>query len=158
MAKQQESFRCIPAIQPISVKDLLFISSYFGIRTDPFTFLARRHEGIDLVAEIGTKVYATGDGIVTLSKSSRKGYGNEVIIDHSFGYSTRYGHLNEIFVMEGQQVKRGQVIATVGNTGRSTGPHLHYEVRINNHPVNPMYYYNNLTQEEFSQIVESTTN
>lgn len=158
LVMQQELLRCIPAIQPVNSKDLIFISSSYGNRIDPFTFLPKFHKGVDFVANIGTKIYATGDGIVTLSKTSRKGYGNEVIINHSFGYSTRYGHLNEIFVMEGQKVKRGQVIGAVGNTGRSTGPHLHYEVRLNNHPVNPIYYYNNLTEEEFARIVENTTN
>jgi murein DD-endopeptidase MepM/ murein hydrolase activator NlpD len=155
---QQELLRCMPAIQPVNTKDLIFISSYFGMRTDPFTFLPKIHRGIDFVANMGTKVYATGDGIVTLSKSSRKGYGNEVIINHSFGYSTRYGHLNEILVMEGQKIKRGQVIGTVGSSGRSTGPHLHYEVRLNRRPVNPINYYTNLTEEEFARIVENTTN
>ena len=146
----------VPSIMPISVTDLVFISSTFGMRSDPFLHESMYHKGYDYVAPIGTKVYATGNGIVTLSKYSRKGYGNEVIIDHSFGFSTRYAHLSQILVEEGDSIKRGQVIGLVGTTGRSTGPHLHYEVRYLNRAVNPFYYYSDdLSGEEYEMMVRN---
>jgi murein DD-endopeptidase MepM/ murein hydrolase activator NlpD len=148
---------CIPSIQPISVGDLRFISSHFGTRIDPFYKYQKPHYGLDFVAPVGTKIYSTGDGIVTLSKYSRKGYGNEIIINHSFGYSTRYAHLNEIFIKEGEKVKRGQLIGTLGNTGRSTGPHLHYEIRYNNKPINPIYYYSDeISEEEYERMLNNS--
>jgi murein DD-endopeptidase MepM/ murein hydrolase activator NlpD len=149
---------CIPSIQPLSIKDLSFISSYFGTRIDPFFNYQKPHYGLDFVAPKGTKIYATGDGIVTLSKFSRKGYGNEIIINHSFGYSSRYAHLDDIYVNEGEKVKRGQLIGLLGNTGRSTGPHLHYEIRFNNEPIDPMYYFSdNITSEEYERMLNNST-
>lgn len=143
----------LPAIQPVAKEDLVMIGSYFGIRVDPFLAVERQHQGLDFVAAPGKKVYATGDGIVTFVSYSRTGYGNEIVIDHRFGFSTRYGHLGSIIVKEGDQVKRGQVIGTVGATGRATGPHLHYEVLYCNQPVNPSFYFDTtLTSEEFAQI------
>ena len=148
---------CIPSILPLSKEDLTFISSYFGTRIEPFYNHQKPHFGLDFVAPIGTKIYTTGDGIVTLSKFSRKGYGNEIIIDHSFGYSTRYAHLDEIFIKEGEKVKRGQLIGTLGNTGRSTGPHLHYEIRYNNKPINPIYYYSDeISNEEYERMLNNS--
>jgi murein DD-endopeptidase MepM/ murein hydrolase activator NlpD len=144
----------LPAIQPIAREDLIMISSDFGVRSDPFFFVARTHCGLDFVASTGKKVFATGDGIVTFTETSRNGYGNEIVIDHKFGFSTRYAHLNSIEVKAGEQVKRGQIIGTVGETGRATGPHLHYEVLYNNQPVNPSFYFDtSLTKEEFAQII-----
>ncbi len=146
----------VPSIMPISVNDLIMVSSTFGIRTDPFLQEPMYHKGYDFVAPRGTKVYATGNGIVTLSNYSRKGYGNEVIIDHSFGFSTRYAHLNQLLVEAGDSIKRGQVIGLVGNTGRSTGPHLHYEVRYRNEAVNPFFYYSDdLSGEEYETMVRN---
>ena len=148
---------CIPSIQPLSVGDLIFISSYYGTRIDPFYKHQKPHFGLDFVAPRGTKIYTTGNGIVTLSKYSRKGYGNEIIINHSFGYSTRYAHLDEIYVKEGEKVKRGQLIGTLGNTGRSTGPHLHYEIRYNHRPINPIYYYaDEITSEEYERMLNNS--
>lgn len=144
----------IPSIQPLSVRDLNFISSYFGVRVDPFVKFIKPHYGLDFVAPKGTKIYATGDGIVTLSKYSRKGYGNEIIINHSFGYHTRYAHLDKIYVKEGEKVKRGQLIGLLGNTGRSTGPHLHYEIRYNNKPINPIYYFaDEISENEYERMI-----
>jgi murein DD-endopeptidase MepM/ murein hydrolase activator NlpD len=152
-----KKIECIPSIQPLSVGDLTFISSYFGIRIDPFFNQIKPHYGLDFVAPKGTKIYSTGDGIVTLSKFSRKGYGNEIIIDHSFGYSTRYAHLDEIFIKKGEKVKRGQLIGTLGSTGRSTGPHLHYEIRYNNKPINPIYYYSDeISSEEYERMLNNS--
>ncbi|UCH15072.1 MAG: M23 family metallopeptidase [Bacteroidales bacterium] len=145
---------CIPSIMPLSVADLVFISSYYGTRIDPFYKHQKPHFGLDFVGPRGTKIYTTGDGIVTLSKYSRKGYGNEIIINHSFGYSSRYAHLDEIYVNVGEKVKRGQLIGTLGNTGRSTGPHLHYEIRYNHRPINPIYYYaDEISSEEYERML-----
>ena len=154
-AEQMKKLACIPAITPVAVNDIEWISSYFGVRIDPFTFLKRRHEGIDFVGKKGTKIYATGDGVVTLSRYSRKGYGNEIVIDHGFGYSSRYGHLQKILVNQGQQVKRGQLIGLMGSTGRSTGTHLHYEVMYNGNPIDPIYYYSDdLSGKEYKMIIK----
>ncbi len=150
----RKKINSVPLIMPISKNDLVFISSEFGGRMDPFFKEFSNHKGCDYVAAIGTKVYATGDGIVTLLNYSRKGYGNEVIIDHSFGFSTRYAHLDKILVTEGEEVSRGQVIGMVGNTGRSTGPHLHYEVRFESQPVNPFFYYSDdISGDEYDTMV-----
>jgi hypothetical protein len=153
----EKKHNTIPAIQPIANNNLLLISSYFGNRLDPFLHDMENHCGLDLVAPTGTKIYATGDGIVTLLKFSRTGYGNELVINHSFGYSTRYAHLEKILVAENQPVKRGQLIGLVGNSGKSTGPHLHYEVRYEGKPVNPVFYYSDdLTDNEFDLMTNKT--
>ncbi|MBN2480572.1 MAG: M23 family metallopeptidase [Bacteroidales bacterium] len=150
----------LPAMQPVSKRDVLYISSYFGTRTDPFNHANEQiHTGIDFVAPLGVNVYATADGIVTLSQNSRTGYGNEIIIDHSFGYSTRYAHLLEILVKTGDQVKRGQLIGTLGSSGRSTGPHLHYEVRYENKAINPISFFeHNLSPDEYEEIIARANN
>lgn len=144
----------LPAIQPVSQNDLIMISSHFGVRSDPFLFLEQIHCGLDFVTPLGKSVYATGDGIVTFVQDSRTGYGNEIVIDHKFGFGSRYAHLDQIKVKEGEVVKRGQVIGTVGQTGRATGPHLHYEVLYEHNPVDPSFYFDtNLSQEEYAQII-----
>jgi murein DD-endopeptidase MepM/ murein hydrolase activator NlpD len=152
-------FSHIPAIQPVSRTDLYSISSDFGVRTDPFYFHQKVHCGLDFVAAEGKSVYATGDGIVTFIQFSRTGYGNEIIIDHSFGFGSRYAHLDTILVTEGQKVKRGQMIGRVGKSGRATGPHLHYEVLYEKKPVNPaLYFDSSLTVQEYKQILEMAAN
>jgi len=152
----KEKINSIPLIFPISKNDLIFISSVFGGRIDPFCNEYSNHAGCDYVAATGTKIYATGNGIVTFLNYSRKGYGNEVIIDHSFGFSTRYAHLDKILVAAGDSVNRGQVIGTVGNTGRSTGPHLHYEVRFEGQPLNPFFYYSdNISGDEYDMMIRN---
>jgi murein DD-endopeptidase MepM/ murein hydrolase activator NlpD len=144
----------IPAIQPIAIKDLNRISSYFGYRHDPFTGRGKYHEGMDFTGKVGTDIYATGDGIVVKSNYTSWGYGNVIIVDHGFGYQTRYAHLHERYVKVGQKVKRGDVIGALGNSGRSTGPHLHYEVRRNNIPVNPInFYFNDITSEQYDEMI-----
>jgi murein DD-endopeptidase MepM/ murein hydrolase activator NlpD len=149
----------MPAIQPVASKDLVMISSDFGVRMDPFSNHAQVHSGLDFVAAVGKDVYATGDGTVTFVQFSRTGYGNEIVIDHAFGFGSRYAHLNKILVTAGQKVKRGQRIGEVGNSGRATGPHLHYEVIHENKPVNPAFYFDNsLTVEEYQQIVNKADN
>lgn len=144
----------LPAIQPISNKDLKRLSSYFGYRIDPYYKVQKFHEGVDFSAPTGTEIYATGDGVVTERKRSMGGYGNVILIDHGFGYKTMYCHIHEFKVQPGQKVKRGQVIALVGNTGKSTSPHLHYEVWKNNRPINPInYFFNDITPEQYDEIL-----
>jgi murein DD-endopeptidase MepM/ murein hydrolase activator NlpD len=153
--EHQSSLSHMPAIQPISQKDLIMISSNFGLRTDPFLEQQEVHRGLDFVAEEGKDVYATGDGTVTLVQESRIGYGNEIFIDHGYGFGSRYAHLSQILVKEGQNVKRGQLIGKVGESGRATGPHLHYEVLYENKPVNPSFYFDNsLSVEEYQRILK----
>lgn len=143
----------IPAIQPIKPTKNIWISSYYGRRTDPFTKKTRNHKGIDFVGPKNTEIFATADGKVKFTKVSRRGYGKEIIILHKFGYNTRYAHLNEILVEEGQDVKRGELIGLMGNTGRSTGTHLHYEVKLNNRQINPYYFFSDdLTAKEYELI------
>jgi murein DD-endopeptidase MepM/ murein hydrolase activator NlpD len=131
------------------------VSDYFGWRIDPFTKKPTRHLGLDITGHSGTPIYATGHGIVTRAEVSIFGYGRYVEVDHGFGYKTRYAHLRKITVKEGQKVKRGEVVGLMGNTGRSTGTHLHYEVRVNNRPVNPLYFYNmDLSPDEYHNMLE----
>ncbi|OIO62980.1 MAG: hypothetical protein AUJ47_06870 [Candidatus Marinimicrobia bacterium CG1_02_48_14] len=129
--------KAIPSILPLHAG---YLNDGFGVRTDPFTQRPRFHYGQDFSVRIGTIVKATADGRV-VKISSNTGYGKVVVIDHGYGIVTLYAHLNSYKVLKGDFVTRGQVIATTGNTGRSTGPHLHYEVRVNNVPVNPRYYF-----------------
>jgi murein DD-endopeptidase MepM/ murein hydrolase activator NlpD len=144
----------IPAIQPISNRNLKRLSSYFGYRTDPFYKVLKFHEGVDFSAPRGTEIYATGDGVVTTSARSKAGYGNQIIIDHGFGYKTMYAHMQSMKVRRGTKVKRGQVIGTVGNTGKSTSPHLHYEVWKNDRAVNPInYFFNDLTPQQYEEML-----
>ncbi|MFH2141491.1 MAG: M23 family metallopeptidase [Bacteroidota bacterium] len=145
----------IPAIQPISNKELHRIASGFGFRMHPIYKTSKFHYGIDFTANVGTDIYTTGDGIVEKAAFSQRGYGNEVIVDHGFGYKTLYAHLNSISVREGQKIKRGEVIGKVGNTGLSSAPHLHYEVHYKNTPIDPInYFYDDITAEEYEKIIE----
>ena len=147
--------RSIPAIQPISNKDLTRTASGFGLRIHPYYKITMFHSGMDFTAPTETPVYATGDGKVLSVKSSRSGLGNNIVIDHGFGYSSVYGHLNGFNVKEGQKVVRGDVIGFVGSTGMSIGPHLHYEVHLNGEPVDPAnYYFNDLTPAEYERMIE----
>jgi murein DD-endopeptidase MepM/ murein hydrolase activator NlpD len=156
MAMNKATFLAsIPAIQPVSNKDLKRLSSYFGYRIDPFYKVTKLHEGVDFSAPVGTEVFATGDGFVRGIQESRHEYGNHVAIDHGFGFVTFYAHLSKILVKNGQKITRGQVIGLVGNTGKSTSPHLHYEVRKNGRAINPInYFFNDITPEEYEQILE----
>lgn len=150
---QKEYLACKPSINPLSPADPHWMTSSYGYRKDPFTKQRAPHHGIDLAGPYGLEIHCTGDGVVKLAHINRHGYGKEVVVDHGFGFSTRYAHLDEILVKPGQKLKRGQVLGTMGNSGRSTGPHLHYEVRKDNRPVNPMYYFfENLTSKEYSLL------
>ncbi|MDY0077799.1 MAG: M23 family metallopeptidase [Bacteroidales bacterium] len=152
---KSEMLSAIPAIQPVKNSDLKRISSYFGVRTDPFYKVNKFHQGVDFSAPIGTEVFATGDGRVISVKKSQWGYGNTIEIDHGFGYETKYSHLQEFKVKKGEKISRGQLIGIVGNTGKSTAPHLHYEVHKNNRPVNPIhFFFNDLTPEQYELILE----
>ena len=144
-----------PSIQPVSTKEYRRISSKFGMRTDPVHGHRQMHRGLDFAGPVGSKIYATGDGVVKTAYFNRHGYGNEIIITHHGGFATRYAHLDKLLVKKGEKVKRGQVIGLMGNTGKSTGPHLHYEVIVNGRVENPSdYYFNNLSVEEFEQIIK----
>ncbi len=145
---------CVPAIPPVSL-DKTRLSSYFGFRSDPFTGTPRMHQGIDLSGKKGEPIFATGDGKVVEIGFNFFGYGNEVVIDHGFGYKTRYAHLNKIHVKLGDSIGRGEHIADMGNSGRSKGAHLHYEVLYRNNRVNPLNYYNqDLKGDEFLAMVK----
>jgi murein DD-endopeptidase MepM/ murein hydrolase activator NlpD len=151
---KEKMLASIPAIQPVSNKDLKRLSSYYGYRPDPIYKVRKFHKGVDFSAPQGTNIFATGDGVVKSIKRSHRGYGNTIEIDHGYGYTTFYAHLKSFKVKRGQKVKRGEIIGTVGNTGKSTAPHLHYEVRKNGHTVNPIYYFfNDLTPDEFDEVV-----
>jgi len=144
-----------PAIQPVSNKDLNRIASGFGYRIDPVYKTTKFHAGLDFAAPQGTQIYATADGIVITAGNTGNGYGNHVVINHSYGYETLYGHMVRVKVRNGQSVKRGEVIGWVGSTGKSTGPHLHYEVHKNKQKIDPIYFfYNDLTPEQFDLILK----
>ena len=148
----------IPAIQPVLNKDLKRMASGYGWRVDPVYHIRRFHEGMDFSAPIGTDIYATGNGVVTFS-GWRQGYGETIEIDHGFGYSTRYAHCHKLFARVGKKVKRGDVIALVGNTGKSTGPHVHYEVHYNGRPIDPRnYYFYDLSPEDYDKMVQLSSN
>ncbi len=157
--RKEEMLRCTPAIQPISNNDLKRTASGWGWRIDPIYKVKKFHHGMDFSAPVGTEIYSTGDGVVKRRISSHGGYGNHLEVDHGFGYSTLYAHMDHFNVKVGQKVKRGDVIGFVGNTGKSTGPHLHYEVRIKNHPVNPShYYFQDITPDQYEKMIQISTN
>ena len=160
MAKDKSKMLAsIPAIQPIPNKTLKRIASGFGYRVDPIYKTRKMHKGLDFSAPKGTKIYATGDGVIQMVKRDRWGYGTHIIIDHGYGYTTLYGHMSKASVKKGENVKRGQVIGLVGSTGKSTGPHLHYEVAKNGVQVNPVgYFYNDLTSDQYEEIVKLSSN
>ncbi len=159
---KEDMLACLPAIQPVANKNLKRTASGWGYRIHPIYKVRKMHWGMDFSAPIGTPVYATGNGTVTQvsgSKRSRVGFGLEVKIDHGYGYETVYGHLSAFNVKVGQKVKRGDVIAYVGNSGGSTAPHLHYEVHKNGQKVNPAdYYYKDLSPQEYDEMVTISSN
>ena len=147
---------CIPAIMPVKGIEIQRITSYFGYRTDPLYKVQKFHSGVDFAAPVGTHIYCSGDGVVEkVITGSGGGYGINIIVNHGYGYKTRYAHLRKAYVKEGQKVKRGEYIADVGNSGKSTAPHLHYEVLKNDTPINPVnFFFNDLTPEEYDEILE----
>ena len=147
-----------PAIQPVANKDLKRVASGFGSRIDPVYKTIKFHAGLDFAAPQGTPIYATADGRVTTAGNTGNGFGNHVEINHGYGYETLYGHMFRIKVRSGQVVKRGEVIGWVGSTGKSTGPHLHYEVHKGGRSLDPIYFfYNDLTPEQYQQILKLAT-
>ena len=156
MAKNKaQMLSCIPAIMPVKDVDIYRISSHFGYRTDPFYKVQKLHSGIDFSAPIGTHIYCSGDGVVEKVTKGNSGYGNNIVVNHGYGYKTRYAHLSKAHVKVGQKVKRGEHIADVGNSGKSTAPHLHYEVIKNDKAINPVnFFFNDLTPEEYDKILE----
>ncbi len=159
---KEEMLACIPAIQPITNRDLKRTASGWGYRIHPIYKVRKMHWGMDFTAPVGTPVFATGNGrVVELegSKKSRSDFGLVIKIDHGYGYETVYGHLNSFNVVNGQNVKRGDIIGYVGNSGASTAPHLHYEVHKDGQRVNPaFYYFRDLTAEEFDRMIAISSN
>lgn len=153
-----EMLKCIPAIQPVSNKDLKKTASGYGVRIDPIYKTTKFHAGMDFSASPGTPVYATGDGVV-VKAGWETGYGNTIEINHGFGYLTRYAHLSAYKVKRGQKVVRGEVIGEVGSTGKSTGPHLHYEVHVKGKVQNPVnYYFMDLSAEDYDKMIQIAAN
>jgi murein DD-endopeptidase MepM/ murein hydrolase activator NlpD len=152
---KQKMLASIPAIQPVANKDLKRIASGFGYRIDPIYKTVKYHAGLDFSAPSGTPIYVTGDGVVEEASLSDVGYGNHVIVRHGYGYRTLYGHMLRTKVKAGQTVKRGDVLGWVGSTGKSTGPHCHYEVMKNGEKVDPVYFFfNDLSPEEFDRMLK----
>ncbi len=151
-----EMASCIPAIPPMNPDPKKYrFTSQFGYRRDPFTGRSKRHTGVDFAMKPGNPIYSTGDGVVESVKFELFGYGNQVVIDHGFGYKTRYAHLKSVGVAEGMKVKRGECIGLSGNSGRSSGPHLHYEVLYRGSHVNPANYFDlSITPEEYATMVQ----
>lgn len=144
----------IPAIQPVDSRRVRGAISGFGYRIHPIYKIKKMHKGIDFSAPVGTPIYATGDGIVA-AQGNERGYGNRVVINHGYGYSTLYAHMSRFKVKKGQRINRGDIIGYVGNTGHSTGPHLHYEVYKNGKAVNPMnFFFNDLSPSEYVTMLE----
>jgi murein DD-endopeptidase MepM/ murein hydrolase activator NlpD len=155
LAKNKEDMLAsIPAIQPIANKDLTRFASGFGPRMHPIYKRRLFHYGMDFTSPTGTEIYATGNGKVVEVKTSRHGYGKTILVDHGYGYKTRYAHLSKFNIKTGQKVNRGAVIGYVGSSGTSTAPHLHYEVIRNGKKVDPKdYYFYDLTPEEYDRLV-----
>lgn len=156
--QNDDMLKCIPAIQPVSNKDLKKTASGYGMRIDPIYKTSKFHEGMDFSASTGTPIYATGNGTVTKA-GWQSGYGRVVVINHGYGYETLYAHMNKIDVRKGQKVVRGEVIGEVGNTGKSTGPHLHYEVHVKGRVVNPVnYYFMDLSADDYDRMIQMAEN
>jgi murein DD-endopeptidase MepM/ murein hydrolase activator NlpD len=153
--EKEDMLRSIPAIIPISTKDLTRIASGFGLRIHPVYKISKLHAGMDFTAPLGTEVYASGDGTIESVLSSKRGMGNYIVINHGFGYSSLYAHLESFNVKEGRKVKRGDIIGYVGNTGMSVAPHLHYEIKLNGVNVDPVnYFFNDLSPAEYEKMIE----
>ena len=155
---KEEMLACIPAIFPLKEVEIKYISSYFGHRPDPIYKITKFHSGIDFSAQMGTEAYVTGNGVVEDVEHNEWGYGTMVVINHGFGYKARYAHLQKAAVRKGQKVKRGQLIGYIGNTGKTTGVHLHYEVLKNGVAIDPInFFFNDLTPDEYNQILQQST-
>ena len=152
---KEQLIAATPAIQPVSNKDLSRMASGFGYRVDPVYKTVKFHGGLDFAAPQGTPIYATAAGVVKVAGNLGNGYGNHVVLNHGYGYETLYGHMFRVNVRPGKQVKRGEILGYVGSTGKSTGPHVHYEVHKNGRPLDPVYFfYNDLTPEQFDRMLK----
>ena len=160
LAKDKEKLLAsIPAIQPVRNSDLKRGISGFGYRIDPIYKTTQMHTGMDFIADKGTEVYVTGDGVVEDIENNLWGYGKCIVVNHGYGYKTRYAHLSAFKVKKGQKLKRGELIGLVGSTGKSTGSHLHYEVEVNGTKVNPIgYYHSDLTSEQYEKLLQMSEN
>jgi murein DD-endopeptidase MepM/ murein hydrolase activator NlpD len=159
LARNKEKLiAAIPAIMPINESDLAHaVTSGYGWRTHPIYKTMEFHPGMDFSAEVGTPIYATGDGVIERADNLAQGYGNHVVVGHGFGYRSLYAHMSKMAVKPGQKVSRGQLIGYVGSTGLSTAPHIHYEVIRNGEKVNPVnYYYNDLSAEQYQELVQAS--
>jgi hypothetical protein len=155
--KKEKMLRCIPAVIPLSTNLITAGIGGFGYRIDPIYHTRQMHAGMDFPCKTGTPLRTTGDGVVVGAETNYWGYGNCVIVDHGFGYQTLYAHLSEFNVKPGQKVKRGDVIGFAGSTGKSTAPHLHYEVIKNGEKVNPVnYYYNDLNPAQYEEMLKAS--
>ncbi|HEX6224076.1 MAG TPA: M23 family metallopeptidase [Chryseolinea sp.] len=153
---KEQLLAATPAIQPVSNKNLSRVASGFGYRIDPVYKTVKFHGGLDFAAPQGTPIYATAAGVVKVAGNLGNGYGNHVVVNHGYGYETLYGHMFRINVRPGRSVKRGEIIGYVGSTGKSTGPHVHYEVHKNGRPLDPVYFfYNDLTPEQFDRMLKT---
>lgn len=160
LAREKEKMLAsIPAIQPVSNADLTRIASGYGWRIDPIYKTKKMHWGLDFTAETGTNVYATGNGVIKELERKRWGYGNSIIIDHGFGYVSRYAHLSAFDVEEGDTVVRGQIIGEVGSTGKSTAPHLHYEIEKNGKKIDPIHFFHSdISEDEYERLLDMANN
>jgi murein DD-endopeptidase MepM/ murein hydrolase activator NlpD len=155
ITNKEQLLACTPAIQPVSNSDLKRVASGFGYRIDPIYKTPRFHAGLDFTAPQGTPIYATANGVAKIAGNTGNGYGNYVVINHGYGYETVYGHMYRVKVKVGERLRRGDVIGYVGSTGKSTGPHCHYEVHKNGQRIDPVYFfYNDLTPEQFDRIIK----
>lgn len=153
--EKEDMLRSIPAIIPVSTKDLTRIASGYGLRIHPVYKISKFHAGMDFTAPLGTEVYASGDGTIESVQSSKRGMGNYIVINHGFGYTSLYAHLESFNVKAGRKVRRGDIIGYVGNTGMSVAPHLHYEVKLNGANVDPVnYFFNDLSPAEYETMIE----
>ena len=155
MKNKEKILAATPAIQPVSNKELNRIASGFGYRIDPVYKTVKMHAGLDFAAPQGTPIYATANGRVKIAGNSSGGYGVHVVIDHGYGYETLYGHMVRVKSRPGQNVTRGEIIGYVGTTGKSTGPHCHYEVHKNGNKIDPIYFfYNDLSPQQFDELLK----
>lgn len=155
---KEQLLACTPAIQPVSNSDLKRVASGFGYRIDPVYKTVKFHGGLDFAAPQGTPIYATANGAVKTAGNLGNGYGNHVVLNHGYGYETLYGHMYKVKVKPGERIKRGEIIGWVGSTGKSTGPHCHYEVHKNNRHLDPVYFfYNDLSPEQFDRLLKMSS-
>lgn len=156
---KEKLLQAVPSIIPIEDKELTRLSSPFGIRNDPIYNVPKMHSGLDFTAPTGSKIYASGDGTIETMEYSTGGYGNHIIIDHGFGYKSHYAHLNAFKTRKGKKVKRGELIGLVGSTGKSTAPHLHYEIIKNGNKIDPInFFFTDITPDQYQQMIEKAKN